>query len=219
MSEEVSPGELRERRTRRNIIILNTILLALIAIATAWSAYQAASWGGRAIQNYARANATSEESMKSSLIANQLTLLDIQIFIQWLNAREGGNTSLAEFYMTRMRAEAKPAFNAWLAQDPFNNPDAAPSPFVLPEYRLQEKSNADQLANQAKDLEAQAIDAAGVSSQYVLTTLIWGLALFFTGLSNSFPMLKFEIAFTSIALALFFYGVSRLVILWIANGG
>jgi hypothetical protein len=194
-------------------------LLALIAIATAWSAYQAASWGGRAIQNYARANATSEESMKSSLIANQLALLDIQIFIQWLNAREGGNTSLADFYMTRMRAEAKPAFNAWLAQDPFNNPNAAASPFILPEYRLQEKRNADQFAEQARDFADQAIDAAGVSNQYVLTTLIWGLALFFTGVSNSFPILKFEIAFTSIALVLFAYGVSRLVILWIVNGG
>ena len=51
-------------------------------------------------------------------------------------------TSLANFIQKRFRAEFRPAFEAWLATNPFNNPNALPGPLFMPQYKLslQEKA-------------------------------------------------------------------------------
>src|SRR5437764_11990457 len=38
------------------IEIIEALILALVAVATAWSGYQAASWAGRRAEEYAKAN-------------------------------------------------------------------------------------------------------------------------------------------------------------------
>jgi hypothetical protein len=44
--------------TERRLEIVATLLLALAAVATAWSSYQAARWQGEQARSFARANAT-----------------------------------------------------------------------------------------------------------------------------------------------------------------
>jgi hypothetical protein len=217
MNEVHGPNEEQVQKDRRSIILVATILLALVAVSTAWCAYMATDWGGRAQQNYALANAAHTESLKAFLTANQLSLLDVQIFTQWLNAWEAGKTELADFYRTRMRAEARPAFDAWVAQEPRNNPDAPSSPFVMPEYVVQERVKADQLLTQAKELAQTSTNAADVANQYVITTLVWALTLFFAGMSSNIPVLKISRLFALMAMVLFAFGVVRLVMLSVTN--
>jgi hypothetical protein len=219
MSEEAEAVDTPEKKLRRNILILTTILMGLIAVATAWSGYQGSNWGSENSANTSLANTARSESIRASLTANQLTMLDIQLFIEWLNATAQERPILADYYQARMRDEAKPAFDAWLAQDQINNPDAPSSPFVMAEYKVQQRVEADQLENEALDFANKAADASDVSGQYVLSTVILASALFFAGISTRVVSIKIEMVFTAMSLLLFAFGVYRLVILWVQNAG
>src|SRR4051812_20059425 len=100
------------------------LLLSLTTLATAWSGYQAARWSGEQSQHYARASATRVQAQQQSNAAGQLRIDDVLIFDGWLNAHDAGDRRLAKVYRGRFRPEFVPAYRAWLAQDPFDNPDA-----------------------------------------------------------------------------------------------
>lgn len=219
MSDMNTTVDTKEKKTKNYIIILTTVLMGLIAIATAWSGYQGSNWGSKTSQNYSKANAARSDSVKDALTANQLNMLDIQIFAEWLNATAQGNTQLATFYRERMRTEAQPAFNAWLKQDPMNNPDAAKSPFTMPQYVVQKQTEADHLETLATEYSDKADEANNIGGQYVLATVILASSLFFAGLSTRFTMVKIELTFASLAFLSFGYGMLRLIALWISHGG
>ena len=126
----VQPDERRERRVE----LFATILLAVAAVATAWSTYQSTQWRGQQAVNTSKATAARIESSEAATRAGQLTQIDIATFVQWTDAHLAGNHELAEFYRRRFRPEFQPAFAAWIATAPFTNPDAPLSPFAMPEY-------------------------------------------------------------------------------------
>ena len=129
--------------------VIATLVLAVATLATAWSGYQAARWGGEQSTSYSQAGALRTESVRASNRAGQVTQVDIGLFTNWVNAFAAGDEELATFYENRFRDEFRPAFDAWIATDPRNNPDAPSSPFELPEYRVS-------LAEESADLEKQA---------------------------------------------------------------
>lgn len=49
-------------------------------------------------------------------------------FVQWVNAERSKDEALADFYRDRFRKEFRPAFAAWEATRPAENPDAPPNP-------------------------------------------------------------------------------------------
>lgn len=173
-----------DSRYQKIVPILTTILLGLITVATAWSGFQATKWGGRMSNSYAAASVARSNSVESSLTANQLEMLDIQLFIQWINAINANDTRRAEFYFERMRDEVKPAMEAWLATDPANNPDAPNSPFIMPQYQLQTKIQAAEEEKQAEALTQQALESNKNGDQYVMTTVILASGLFFAGIAS-----------------------------------
>ncbi len=210
---EVEGPEDEKRQKGRLIIIITTVLLGLITVLTAWSSYQAAKWGGIATDLTLQANSAQSQSSEASLTANQLTLLDIQLFIQWINATFQGNTDLANLYQQRMRDEAKPAFDAWLATDPFNNKNAPNSPFIMPQYTLQKRVEAQQLADQSTAFYSQYQTASQHSDDYVLTTVILASALFFTGFATRIGWRQIELTLVIFALILLAYGIYRILVL------
>ena len=130
--ERQSDGALGARIGR--IDTLAAVLLALAAVATAWSSYQASRWTGEQAKTFAAANAARVESTRASSLANTQTQIDVSVFTQWVDAALRDETELATFYEQRFRDEFKPAFRAWLRTDPFDDPSAPPSPFAMPEY-------------------------------------------------------------------------------------
>jgi hypothetical protein len=117
--------------------------------ATAWNSYQAARWSSLAGIRYGQASARRVESVRASATAGQQTIVDISLFTSWVNAYATSNEKLVQFYEKRFRGEFKPAFEAWLATDPANNPDAPPSPFAMPEYVLENTKKSLQLEQEA----------------------------------------------------------------------
>lgn len=161
-----------------------TILLALAAVATAWSSYQAARWNGEQAKTSSAVNKARIEASRASDLANAQTQVDVATFSQWVDAYARKEPVLADFYFKRFRKEFKPAVNAWLATRPLRNPDAALTPFAMPEYRLAATAEAERLDRREEELSATMRRNVQRSTNYVLGVVLFAVALFFAGMST-----------------------------------
>jgi hypothetical protein len=166
------------------IEILATVLLALAAVGTAWSSYQASRWNGEQAKSFSRATATRIESTRASSRADAQTEIDVATFTQWVNAYALKRTELADFYFRRFRKEFKPAVTAWIATRPLRNADAPLTPFAMPEYRLAARAEAERLEANAEVLAAKARTDVQRATNYVLAVVLFAVALFFAGMST-----------------------------------
>ena len=69
--------------------LVATIVLALAAIATAWSGFQSSKWSGEQAILFSEASATRTESARASTAAGQLAQIDVGMFEAWLAALDG----------------------------------------------------------------------------------------------------------------------------------
>src|SRR5205809_4889281 len=116
------------------IEIIEAVILALVAVATAWSGYQAAQWAGKRAEQYAEATRFRVTAEGLATLAGQERIYDSDTFNSWLAAKLDGTGKAAEFFERRFRDEYRPAFTGWLKTDPFNNAQAPPGPSFMPEY-------------------------------------------------------------------------------------
>jgi hypothetical protein len=159
------------------------LLLVLATVATAWSSYQASRWHGEQAQAQSTATAKRVESTRASGVANREGQIDVQLFIQWVDARQQGDRELAGFYRTRFTDRFKPAFRAWIATNPLEDPDAPPSPFAMPQYRVSEIAEVERLEAQATAASENAKDYIQRADNYVLAVVLFAASLFLGGLS------------------------------------
>ena len=166
------------------------LLLALAAVATAWSGYQSSRWHGRQADAFAKASASRVESTRASDVANRQIQIDVSTFVQWVDAYAREDTFLSDFYRKRFRPEFATAVDAWVATRPLKSPDAPLTPFAMPEYKLAS-------AEEAERLEATASAAADVArlniqraDNYTLCLVLFSAALFFAGFSTRFRSLR-----------------------------
>jgi hypothetical protein len=170
-----------------------TILLAVAAVATAWSSYQSARWSGVQAIDFSDANAARVESAQASTEAGQLSQVDVITFTQWVDAYTAGDEKLAGFYFHRFRDEFKPAVKAWVALRPLKNPDAPPTPFAMPNYKLAASAQADRLSAKAEAAGADARESNQRSDNYVLAVVLFAAALFFAGISTKLSSPRYKL--------------------------
>jgi hypothetical protein len=177
-------GRAKRARPRSDWIeTVATVLLAVAAVATAWSSYQATRWNGEQVKAASRATAARTEAARAAALASSETQIDVATFIQWVDATAHGDVALQQFYVQRFRPEFGPAFDAWLASKPLTNPDAPSSPFVMPEYQLAATADAQRLDAQADALAAVVPRNVQRASNYVLGVVLFAASLFFAGMS------------------------------------
>jgi hypothetical protein len=164
--------------------VVVTVLLALAAVATAWSGYQASRWHGEQAIAFSRANAARVESTRASDLADAQTEIDLVTFSQWVDAYAGHQTRLAAFYRKRFRPEFQPAVTAWIATKPLENADAPLTPFAMPNYRLAATSQAERLQATAEAAAAEARRDIQHANDYVLAVVLCSAALFFGAIST-----------------------------------
>ena len=104
---------------------------------------------GRSLERRA-GGALRIESTKAAGLADTQTQIDVATFTQWVDAYAQEQTELADFYYRRFRAEFKPAMDAWVATMPLRNPDAPLTPFAMPEYQLEARTESEQLEDEAE---------------------------------------------------------------------
>lgn len=164
--------------------IAATVLLALAAVATAWSSYQATRWNGEQAKTSASVNKTRIQASRAADLANAQTQVDIATFVQWVDAYAQEQDQLTSFYRDRFRKEFRPAFEAWVATKPLKTAGAPPTPFAMPQYRLAAAKEAERLDAEAEVLSAQVRRNIQRSSNYVLGVVLFAVALFFAGMST-----------------------------------
>jgi hypothetical protein len=185
-TQEVAPSEDDAPRRGRRVELATVILLAVTALATAWSGYQASLWDGIQSSNYTQASGARTNAAQLRTAANQHRLADLGVFENHISAAIGGDRAVADFYLDRFTPALGPAYDSWIALDPFENPAAPPSPLAMPEYRLPEDTDAARLEDRADSLFAEGEDANTISDVYTLTTLLFAAVLFFTAISERF---------------------------------
>jgi hypothetical protein len=183
--------------------LVATVLLALAAVGTAWSGYQAARWNAEQSKAAARATAARIESAKADALADSQTQVDVATFTSWVDAFAQDQTELADFYFKRFRAEFKPAVDAWVATRPRRNPNAPLTPFAMPEYKLQARADADQLAETAESWTAKARRNVDRSTNYVLGVVLFAAVLFFAGMSTKLSTPNLRRALLGVGVLLF----------------
>ena len=216
--EPTNPEEHKQTQKSRKqkldfwLDILSAIMLAVVAVATAWNSYQAARWSSFAGMRYGQASARRLESTRASTTAGQLTIIDMGLFTNWINAYGTENEPLMRFYEKRFREEFKPAFESWMATDPANNPEAPKSPFAMPEYQLAATEKSNQLEQEASALFEEGKQAIEKSTNYILNTVFLASVLFFIGIAGRFRWLPLRMTILIVAFFMLAYGLFNLVI-------
>ena len=72
------------------IEIIEAVILALVAVATAWSGYQAAKWAGSRAEQYAHASRLRVTAEGLATLAGQERIYDSDTFNTWLAAKLDG---------------------------------------------------------------------------------------------------------------------------------
>lgn len=167
----------------RHLDLLSTLVLTVATVATAWCAFQASVFGGQQGLRLAEAAAANREAQRLDLEANQLTALDVSIFMNYLEARAEGAEQLARFYRERFPARMHQAVEEWLAMKPLQNPDAPPHPFALPSYRQPAREQAATLTETAGQRRQTAEAVNHYSDMYTLAAVVLATTLFFAGMA------------------------------------
>jgi hypothetical protein len=190
-------------RSRDRVELVATVLLAVATVATAWSGYQSTRWNGEQAVAGGRANALRIESARAAGLANAQTEIDVATFTQWVDAYTLDHRDLADFYFKRFREEFKPAVDAWIATRPLKSADAPPTPFAMPEYKLQARADADRLEAQAEVFAGLVRRNIQRASNYVLAVVLFASALFFAGMSTKLRSPRLRVAMLVIGCAVF----------------
>jgi hypothetical protein len=190
-----------------------TVLLALATLGIAWSGYQAARWTGLQAQHYAQSNAARSTATRVSTTAGQNRIQDLLNFNRWLEVTTEGNTTLANLYQRRFRPEFVPAFDAWLAQNPLQNPNAIASPLYMPQYHPAAFAQATKLTSEADQAYNDGRDATKHTDDYVLTTVFFAAVLFFAGISLRFTWDAMRLVVLGLGGLFLTYGLVRIATL------
>jgi hypothetical protein len=168
------------------IEIAEAIVLAIVAVATAWCGYQADTWGGRQDYLYGQATALRVEAAVAATEGGQQRLLDVVTFNTWIQAKEDKNEKLADLYVRRFSPEYRAAFEAWLKTEPLSNPTAVSGPYMMPNYRNSLLDKAGQLNREANDAFSEGTKARQSSERYLRNTLLLAMVLFLVALAQRF---------------------------------
>jgi hypothetical protein len=193
--------------------ILAIVLLSAAVIGTAWSGYQAARWGGREAHNFAVAAALHAKSTRAVTRAGEDRVQDLADFERWLDLETTGDQTLANLHADHFRGALRTAFDAWLTQDPLNNPNAIPTPLKMPQYHQAEAERATNLESEADHLLEDGSTARDRADEYVLTTVFFASVLFFAGISLRISTERLRIGILGLGVAFLLYGVVQIILL------
>lgn len=205
---EPQPDRLRWERL---VEILEAVVLAVVAVSTAWSGYQAARWDGRQAELYGEAATMRIQADQLLTIGGQQRLLDVSTFNTWIEAKNDGHRQLAALYERRFSPEFKVAFDAWLAAHPFSNPDAPPGPSFMPEYVNPQIDQGKELNARATETFDEGTAARGFADDYIRITVVLASVLFLLALSQRFRTKGVRVGVLVVAGVLMLYGLGTIL--------
>jgi hypothetical protein len=193
--------------------IFEVVLLAVVAIATAWSGYQATRWDGQESLLYGQSNRDRFEADAASTYGGQVLAADAGMFTAWLQAHAAGDSALQALYVKRFTPDYRVAFDAWLATDPFANPKAPAGPGTMPQYHNPYFAHADDLNAQASTTFDEGTSARETGDKYVRDTVLFASVLFLVALAQRLRIRAARVTLTTISFAMLGYVLVSVLLL------
>lgn len=193
----------------RWIDLASAVLLSVAVVLSAFSAWQATLWGG--VQATSYAEASSKRLQSNAALTGALTEISYDATTFALAAVEyfKGDQEAVDFFNERLfRDEFKPALEAWIATEPLNNPEAAKTPFDLPEYRNADAELALRFAEEAEEKFEEGKEANKNGDNYILATVLFASVLFFAGVTTKFKSPRVRVFSLVVAVAAFAGGMA-----------
>jgi len=189
------------------------VLMALTTLGTAWCSYESAAWTRRSNRLMNEYNALERRAALLEVQGSQALIIHASMFMQLLAAQHAGNQQLASFYSERFPPDVKKAYDAWLAQKPFENRAADAHPFVPNLYQV--RGTAEAAAARADSVRriAEAREAGNRSGQYLANTVLFATVLFFAGTAGKFEQPRVRLSAALFAVAVFVFAVIRMLLL------
>ena len=179
--------------------IVEALILAIVAITTAWSGYQAALWTGHQSELYGQASKLRVQAEGAATYANQERLYNSSTVVEWLKAEAHGDKKLADLFERRLLPEFRPSFEAWKNTDPINNPNAPAGPQSMTAYRSSKTEEAAKLNDQATEVFEQGTRDRQLSDQYVRVTVTLATVLLLMAISQRFKTRGVRLALLVVA--------------------
>jgi hypothetical protein len=186
LNEPTVPSPHEPPRRMEIMEIFEAFVLALVAVTTAWSGYQAARWDGQQSLFYGRSSQLRVEAQGLEVRGNQIQMYDALTVDEWLKAEARGDTKLAELFERRLFDEFRPAFEAWRKSDPLHNADAPASVMLMPEYHNRAAEQSAKLNQEATEAFEQGTQAREHAEQYVRVTVSLATVLLLAAISQRF---------------------------------
>jgi len=202
-----------EPAKKRWVEPVTALLMALATLSTAWCSYQSAAWTRQSNRLMNEFNALERKAGLLSLQGAQAATIHTAMFMQLLAAQQAGNEKLASFYAERFLPDVRKAYDAWMAEKPFENPKADPHPFVPNLYQMRGATEAAEATASAAARLRGAWNAGSLSGQYLANTVLFAAVLFFAATSNKFEQRRVRVVAFIFALAVFGFALARTLML------
>jgi len=174
------------------IEVVEALLLAFVAVSTAWSGFEATKWSGYSTDQMSLGLRTTVLAQSKATLAGQDRLYDVFTFNDWLRAKADHNDRLADDYRRRFRPEYAIVFQKWLTLDPAHNPSAAPGPSFMKEYSSTNAHESARLDDEARSYFEAAERTRHVSEEYVRVTVFLATVLLFLAIDQRLRSLWFR---------------------------
>ncbi len=204
-----NPGQAK----RRWFEPASAILMALATLGTAWCSYESSKWNGQSSSFSTEASRANQQAVLFHLEGGQVTALQAKMFMELIDAQMAGKDKLAHFYSDRFPPDLRKAYDAWLAEKPFENPSADPHPFVPNLYQPRFIQDARLASAESGRNDAQAKRTSHIASQYLSNTVLFAAVLFFAGTSAKFDHRYVRQSSFFFAVTVFLFAAVRMFLL------
>lgn len=220
LATDIAPTEPEDPWERRQRILdsWTAIILAVAAVATAWSSFQASQWSNAQSDAQSASAIQRSDANRAASEATSESVVDSQMWISWVEAESSGLKDRAGFLRDRFSPALDRAQKEWLGTVPVDaegNPATVPlgTPVDLPSYVPPARLRADALSDKAEGSLAAADEASNHATSYVMLTVLFALVLFFASVATKFTAPKVQVSLILVSLLLLVTTTIRMLIL------
>jgi hypothetical protein len=185
VSDQIGYPTRRTARGDRVVEILAVILLGISTVGSAWCGYQASRWNGEQGDLSRQASDLDIEANRLTGIGVQQVAYDAGLLADYAQAVATDQDRLAEFYRSSLvRPQFLPLLEEW--EDEVAAGRAPDNLFEDEDYLADQFGPAFDIQAESEAVTVDSQAAGRTADSYVLTTLFFAVALFFSGVTSSF---------------------------------
>jgi hypothetical protein len=200
------------RKKRAWIEPVIALVMAMTTLCTAWCSYESAAWTRVANRLMNESNALERKAALLEVQGSQALIVHASSFMQLLAAHHAGNETLVNFYVERFPPDVRKAYDAWLAQKPYENAAADPHPFVPKLFQVRGVAEAATARSEAIERLSEAREAGNRSGRYLANTVLFATVLFFASTAGKFEQPRVRLSAAIFGLAIFAFAVIRMLL-------